>query len=91
MLDTKTIGEGVAQSNVDAAINNTSGVSFNVLPMALMGYADGSQRLRESLGDGFKEVSSLNIGGNIVFILTESFEFPTIDGGGPPDSSDRRL
>ena len=84
VLDTKTIGEGVAQSNVDAAINNTSGVSFNVLPMALMGYADGSQRLRESLGDGFKEVSSLNIGGNIVFILTESFEFPTIDGGGPP-------
>ncbi len=84
VLDTKTIGQGVAQSNVDAAINNTSGVSFNVLPMALMAYADGSQRLREALGSGYEEVSSLNIGGNIVYILTDSLEFPTIDTGGPP-------
>lgn len=84
VLDTKTIGQGVAQSNVDAAINDTTGVSFNVLPMALMGYADGSQKLRESLGSSFQPVSSLNIGGNSVFILTESLEFPTIDAGGPP-------
>ena len=84
VLDTKTIGEGVAQSNVDAAINDTSGVTFNVLPMALMAYADGSQRLRENLGSGFAQLTSLSIGGNLVYILTESLEFPTIDKGGPP-------
>lgn len=83
VLDTKTIGQGVAQSNVDAAINDTAGVSFNVLPMALMGYADGSQKLREALGSSFQPVSSLDIGGSAVFILTESLEFPTIDSGGP--------
>jgi hypothetical protein len=84
VLDTKTIGEGVAQSNVDSAINDTTGVSFNVLPMALMAYADGSQRLREDIGSSFEPVSSLNIGGNLVYIMTESLEFPTIDQGGPP-------
>jgi uncharacterized phage protein gp47/JayE len=84
VLDTKTIGEGVAQSNVDSAINNTSGVAFNVLPMALMGYADGSQRLREDIGSGFEPLPSLSIGGNLVYIMTQSFEFPTIDSGGPP-------
>ena len=84
VLDTKTIGEGVAQSNVDSAINDTSGVNFNVLPMALMAYADGSQRLREDVGSSYEQVGSLNIGGNIAYIMTESLEFPTIDGGGPP-------
>jgi hypothetical protein len=83
VLDTKTIGEGVAQSNVDSAINDTSGVQFNVLPMALMGYADGSQKLREAHGSSYEAVSSLDIGGNAVFILTDSLEFPTIDSGGP--------
>jgi len=84
VFDTKTIGEGVAQSNVSTAIDSTSGVSYNVLPMALMGYADGSQRLREDIGSSYEAVSSLNIGGNLVYILTESLEFPTIDSGGPP-------
>ncbi len=84
VLDTKTIGEGVAQSNVDAAINDTSGVSFNVLPMALMGYADGSQKLREDIGSAYDAVTSLNIGGNLVYIMTTALEFPTIDNGGPP-------
>ncbi len=83
VLDTKTIGEGVAQSNVDAAINDTSGVQFNVLPMALMAYADGSQRLREDIGSSYEAVTALNIGGNLAYIMTESLEFPTIDGGGP--------
>ena len=84
LLDTKTIGGGVAQSNVDSAINDTAGVSFNVLPMALMAYADGSQKLRESLPSGFVELTSLNIGANLVYILTGGLEFPTIDTGGPP-------
>jgi len=82
-LDTKIIGEGIAQSNVDTAITSSSGVQFNVLPMALMAYADGSIKLRESLASSFVLLSSLAIGGNQVFILTQEFENPTVDAGGP--------
>lgn len=85
VLDTKTIGQGVAQSNVDAAINDTSGVSFNVLPMALMAYADGSIKLRESLASSYEPLPTLAIGGNNVFILTQELENPTIDSGGTPE------
>ncbi len=81
-LDKKVIGEGVAQSNVDAAINDSSGVQFNVLPMAKMAYADGSTKLRESVLSTFVHVSSLDIGGNVAYILTNALEFPTTDGGG---------
>jgi hypothetical protein len=51
--------------------------------MALMAYADGSQRLRETVGSGYAQITSLSIGGNLVYILTDSLEFPTIDTGGP--------
>lgn len=84
LIDTETIGEGIAQSQVDTAITSTSGVQFNVLPMALMAYADGSQRLREDVGSAYEALSSLNIGGNLVYIMTTGLEFPTIDMGGPP-------
>jgi hypothetical protein len=82
VLDTKVIGQGVAQSNVDSAINDTTGVAFNVLPMALMAYADGSLKLRESLSSDYVALTSLDIGGNNVFILTQEFENPTVDTGG---------
>ena len=82
VLNTRTIGQGVAQSNVDGAINDQSGVSFNVLPFALMAYADGSIKLREVVDSSFQAVSSLDIGGNNAFILTASLENPTTDGGG---------
>lgn len=81
-LDKKLIGQGVAQSNVNAAINDTSGVQYNVLPMAKMAYADGSQKLRESVLSTSTRLPSLDIGGNIVYILTNALEFPTTDGGG---------
>jgi hypothetical protein len=81
-LNKKLIGEDVAQSNVDAAINNSSGVQFNVLPMARMAYADGSRRLRESVLPTNNRVASLDIGGNQAFILTNPLEYPTTDGGG---------
>lgn len=81
-LNKKLIGEGVAQSNVDAAINDTAGVQFNVLPMAKMAYADGSQKLRESVRSTYERVGSLDIGGNLAYILTNRLEFPTTDGGG---------
>ena len=82
VLNQKIIGQGVAQSNVDASINDTSGVEFNVLPMALMAYADGSQKLREKVLSTFVHLSTLDIGGNRVFILTNPLENPTTDGGG---------
>ena len=81
-LDKKVIGQGVAQSNVDAAINDSTGVQFNVLPMALMAYADGSRKLREGVLSTFVHMSSLDIGGNVVFILTNPLTYPTTDGGG---------
>jgi hypothetical protein len=82
VLDTKVIGQGVAQSNVDAAINDTTGIAFNVLPMALMAYADGSLKLRESLVSDYEALTSLNIGGQNVFILTQELQNPTLDTGG---------
>lgn len=82
VLNQKTIGQGVAQSNVDAAINDTTGVDFNVLPFATMAYADGSLKLRESVNSAYQALTSLDIGGNNAFILTAALEFPTTDGGG---------
>jgi hypothetical protein len=84
VLNTKLIGQGVAQSNVDGAINDQSGVSFNVLPFATMGYADGSIKLREAVNSAFESVASLDIGGNNAFILTAALENPTTDNGGLP-------
>lgn len=81
-LNKKLIGEDVAQSNVDSAINDSTGVQFNVLPMAKMAYADGSQKLRESVLSTYSQLSTLNIGGNIAYILTNALVYPTIDGGG---------
>lgn len=78
----KLIGQGIAQSNVDAAINDSTGVDFNVLPMAKMAYADGSLKLREQILSSYTHVSSLDIGGNEVFIFSDGLEFPTTDGGG---------
>jgi len=81
-LNKKLIGQGVAQSNVDSAIDNSSGVQFNVLPMAKMAYADGSQKLREDVLSTYRRVDSLDNGGNLGYILTNPLEFPTTDGGG---------
>jgi hypothetical protein len=81
-LNKKLIGEGAAQSNIDAAVNDSTGVQFNVLPMAKMAYADGSIKLRESVLSTYTHVGSLDIGGNVAYILTNALEFPTTDGGG---------
>lgn len=81
-LNSKTIGEGTAQSDMINAIDSTDGVDFQVLPIAKMGYADGSKKLRESLIASSQRLSSLDAGGNRVFILTNSLQYPTVDGGG---------
>lgn len=81
-LNQKLIGQGAAQSDVIKAIDSTSGVDFQVIPLARMGYADGSSKLRETVLPSAARVSSLDIGGNQVFILTNSLNYPTTDGGG---------
>ena len=81
-LDTKLIGQGAAQSDVIQSIDSSSGVDFLIVPMAKMAYADGSQKLRESLVSSAIEMTSLALGGNRVFILTEPLLYPTTDGGG---------
>jgi hypothetical protein len=50
--------------------------------MALMAYADGSRKLREKISSAYHSLSSLDIGGNLAYILTTGFSSPTTDGGG---------
>lgn len=81
-LNTKLIGQGTAQSDMINAIDSTDGVDFQVLPLARMGYADGSRKLRETVQSSNARLNSLDIGGNRVFILTNALSNPTINGGG---------
>lgn len=81
-LNSKLIGQGTAQSDIINAIDSTDGVDFQVLPLARMGYADGSRKLRVLVLSTNTRLRSLDIGGNIVFILTNALAYPTTDGGG---------
>lgn len=81
-LNSKLIGQGTAQSDMINAIDSTDGVDFQVLPLARMGYADGSRKLRVSLLSTNTRVPALDIGGTIVFILANALTYPTTDGGG---------
>lgn len=81
-LNQKTIGQGSAQSDIVNAIDSTDGVDFQVLPLAKMGYADGSRKLREDVSNSNLRVASLDIGNNRAFILTNAVKYPTTDGGG---------
>lgn len=81
-LNQKIIGQGTAQSDMINAIDSTDGVDFQVLPLTKMGYADGSRKLREFVLSSSQRLSSLDIGGNRAFILTNALQYPTIDGGG---------
>lgn len=81
-LNQKLIGDGTAQSDIVNAIDSTDGVDFQVLPLARMGYADGSQKMRVSISNDSIRLNSLDIGGNQVFILTTALRYPTTGGGG---------
>lgn len=81
-LNRRLIGQGIAQSDLIHSIDATSGVDFQVIPLAKMAYADGSRKLRESISSAFQNLTALSIGGNRAFILTTSLKFPTTDGGG---------
>jgi hypothetical protein len=83
-LNQKLIGQGSAQSDIINAVDSTDGVDFQVIPLAKMGYQDGSRKIRESISSTFVEPrpTSLDIGGNLVYILTDALLNPTTDGGG---------
>lgn len=81
-LNSKTIGQGVAQSDLINSVDSTEGVDFQVLPLAKLGYADGSRRLREPILSTNIRLNSLDIGGNQVFLLSNPLRFPTTGGGG---------
>jgi hypothetical protein len=81
-LNKRFIGQGIAQSDVINAIDSTTGVDFQVIPMARMAYADRSRKLREKMTSAYREMSSLNIGSNKAYILTDGLQLPTTNGGG---------
>lgn len=81
-FNSKLIGQGIAQSDTINSIDSTTGVDFQVLPLARMGYADGARKLRVSVLSNSIHLSSLDIGGAVVFLLSNALAFPTTDGGG---------
>jgi len=88
-LNQKLIGQGSAQSDIINAVDSTDGVDFEVIPLAKMGYQDGSRKIRESISSTYvgednpiDRPVSLDIGGNLVYILTDALLNPTTDGGG---------
>jgi hypothetical protein len=80
--NSKIIGAGLAQSDVIQAVDSTEGVDFQVLPLAQMGYSDGSLRLREAVLSSYVPLPYYNTGANLVYLLTNPLQYPTTDGGG---------
>jgi hypothetical protein len=81
-LNKRLIGQGIAQSDVINTIDSTTGVDYEVVPLAKMAYSDGSRRLREPVRSLYVHLTTLDIGGQRVFILTNALETPTTDSGG---------
>lgn len=83
-LNKRYIGQGAAQSDVIHAVDATTGVDYQIVPMIKMAYADGSRKLREAVLSTATLLPTLAIGGNRAFILTNPLQYPTTDGGGLP-------
>jgi len=81
-VDKRTIGQGIAQSDVIRTIDATSGVDFSPVPYAKMAYSNGSRKLRERALSTNTHLAALDIGGNRAYILTNALKYPTTDGGG---------
>lgn len=81
-LNQKLIGQGSAQSDIIAVVDNTTGVDFEIVPLARMAYSDGARKIRETIPSQFIGISSLNQGGQTVFLSETPLQFPTTDGGG---------
>ncbi len=81
-LNSRVIGQGVAQSDVIKAIDGTSGVDYEVVPLARMAYADGALILREQVLSSSTYIAGLDAGGQRVYLLNDALNYPTTDGGG---------
>ena len=81
-LNSRAVGKGVGQSDVIKDVDSTSGVDRLLVPMARMAYADGSRKLREPVASSYQSIPSLNLVGNLVFLLTSPLKSPTTAGGG---------
>lgn len=81
-LDKRLIGQGAAQSDVINAVDSTDGVDFEIVPLAKMAYADGARRIREGILSTNVHLTTLDIGGQRAYILTNPLTSPTTDGGG---------
>lgn len=81
-LDKRLIGQGAAQSDVINAVDSTDGVDFEIVPLAKMAYADGARRIREGILSTNIHLTTLDIGAQRVYILTNPLTSPTTDGGG---------
>lgn len=81
-LDKRLIGQGAAQSDVINAVDSTDGVDFEIVPLAKMAYADGARRIREGVLSTNVHLTTLDIGGQRAYILTNPLTSPTTDGGG---------
>lgn len=81
-LNRRVIGQGIAQSDVINAVDSTDGVDYEIVPLARMAYSDGSLILRESVLSDFTYVSSLDAGGQRVYLLIDALNYPTTNNGG---------
>jgi hypothetical protein len=81
-FNSRTIGQGIAQSDMIRDIDGTEGVDFQVLPLARMGYSDGARRIREEVPSSAQRISSLDSGDTKVYVFNSPVRYPTTDGGG---------
>jgi hypothetical protein len=81
-LNKRQIGQGAAQSDVINSVDSTEGVDYQIVPLALMAYADGSRKLREEILSTYTSLPSLYAGGVRAYILTNAMQNPTTNGGG---------
>lgn len=82
LFNSRVIGQGVAQSDLIHTVDATEGVDFQVLPLARMGYQDGSRRLRELVPNSATRVGSLDQGPTKVYCLSSPLQRPTTESGG---------
>lgn len=80
------LGDPVRQSDIIDVIEQTSGVSYVVVPLSLMVRQEGSTVVREAIStDTVSEstlLTSLSTNESIAYILTENLSAATVDGGG---------
>jgi len=81
MVESRSVGESLHQSDVSASIDDTNGVDYIVQPFAKMTLQDGSLRVRDPLASEYEFIPSLSAGVNAVYVLTQKLQFSTIDGG----------